>query len=72
MSTFAHLDAALTEASVQCHASSDRRAMVYGTTDRDVADPVSGELYLVFRGDQVARHHLKDNWKACYTVTAGG
>jgi hypothetical protein len=68
---FAHLDAALAEASVQCHASVDGRAVIYYTTDETVADPASGEMYIVFRGDQVARHHLKDNWKACYTVVAG-
>ena len=66
---FAHLDAALAEASVQCHASTDGKAVIYYTTDDAVADPVSGELYIVFRGDQVARHHLKDNWRECYTVS---
>ena len=69
--TFAHLDAALAEASIQCHALADKKAVVYYTTDRDIADRESGERYIVFRGDQTARNHLQDNWTACYTVGAG-
>lgn len=69
---FAHLDHALREASLTCHASADRTAVIYYTTDPEVADPDSGELYIVFRGDQAARHYLKDNWRACYSVKAEG
>jgi hypothetical protein len=71
--SYTRLDQALAEASIQCHASADKKAVVYYTTDDTFADPESGELYLVFRGDQVARHHLNEaqGWKACYTVAAG-
>jgi hypothetical protein len=68
--TFAHLSDALAEASVQCHASADKQAVIYYTTDALDAFVESGEAYIVFRGDQVARHHLKDNWRECYPVTA--
>jgi hypothetical protein len=64
-------DAALAEASVQCHASADNKAVIYCTTDASVAFVESGEAYIVFRGDQVARRHLKDNWRAVYTVAGG-
>lgn len=71
--TFAHLDDALREASVMCHSSGDKRAVIYCSTHKDVADPASGEKYIVFHSSTPMRHHLKpeQEWRAVYTVTVG-
>lgn len=46
-------------------------AHIYGTTDPGVANPLTGELYLVFRGDDSMRHHLRrdEGWEYLMTVS---
>lgn len=67
----AHLDQALYVASVLCAASVDGKAYIYCTTQRGVVTDPSGEKYLVFRGDENARFHLRDDqgWHFCYAIS---
>lgn len=65
-----HLDEALNEASYRCPAGGS--AVIYYTTDKAVATVPSGELYLVFRGDDPTQFHLREDqgWRVAYTLTA--
>lgn len=67
-----HLSDALADASATCFTDTARRAVIYCTTRDGVADSLSGERYLVFRSDDTARHHLRDDqgWREIYTIEA--
>lgn len=46
-------------------------AVIYCTTKREVADPETGELYLVFRAHDTARYHLDpaEGWREIATFS---
>jgi hypothetical protein len=72
---YAHLDDALTAASCLCHLA-PAGATIYGTTDPALADPASGEAYVIAidvvqRGGAAWSVPTGGQWEPVYTLTRG-
>ena len=63
-----NLDAALYQAS--CLSAPDGSAHIFSSTKHGVADPETGEKYLILRDSDPMRHHLnpEQGWELCYTI----
>lgn len=68
-------DGALYLASHVCGASPSKTAIIYTTTKTGVADPRTGELYLVLTAENPVGRHLREDeeWReiARFTFTGG-